>query len=254
MLSKSDIQKIRECLYECNALARDFRAKGLEISYKEDNSPVTNADTAISKHIGKVLAGLYADIDIICEEGEIKQPNSECFWLIDPIDGTRGYVKGYNLYTINIGLVKGEHAEYGFISVPESDRIYYTDEVKNLIIEEAGNIIEIPEPENEYKAVLSGDHSQRSKAHEIMRRHGIVNYEYIPCSVKFCLVASGAADIYPRHGATMEWDTAAGTAIVKASGGIVNDLDDYELLYNKDDLVNKGFIAYSKRLVEQGNL
>lgn len=253
MLSKNDIDKIKDCLYECNSIARECRAKGLEISYKEDKSPVTNADIEISKYIRETLLKLYPDLEVICEEGDGKKPVNENFWLIDPIDGTRGYVKGYNIYSINIALVIAKNAEYGFITVPESDRIYYTDENKNLLVEEAGKFVEVERPE-EYKAVLSGDHSQRARAHEIMMQHDIANYEYIPCSVKFCLVAAGEADIYPRYGTTMEWDTAAGSALIKAAGGIVNDLDGYELLYNKDGLENKGFIAYSKRLIERGAL
>lgn len=252
MLTKSDIQKITNCLYECNSIARDLRSKGLEISYKKDKSPVTNADTAISKHIASILTELYPEIDIICEENEVRNSDGEYFWLIDPIDGTRGYIKNHNIYSVNIGLVKGDIAQYGFISVPDSERIYYCDENQKLQLEESRKIIDIQEPSGEFKAVLSGDYSQKAKAHEIMRMHEITNYEYVPCSVKFCLIAIGAADIYPRYGRTMEWDTAAGSALIKASGGIINDLEGYELGYSKDDLVNEGFIAYSKRLVERG--
>jgi len=250
MLSESDIESIKQIIIESSHLARELRKAGLEITHKADKSPVSNADLAISALINSGLSKLYPDIKIICEEGENKLAGEKEFWLVDPIDGTRGYIKDYDIYSINIALVIGNYARYGFISIPESGRIYYTDSQGAFRIE--GEDAIAPKRGREYKAVLSGDYSQKAMAHNIMEQHNITSYEYIPCSAKFCLIASGEADLYPRYGRTMEWDTAAGSAIVRASGGIVADVKGFnEMQYGKEDLVNTGFIAYSQRLKER---
>lgn len=247
MLTESDIDFIKNLLYESNFIAKSYRLEGLEVSLKPDKSFVSNADIAISKYLSENLAKIDIDAHIISEEGDLSFDRGEVFWLVDPIDGTRGYVKGYDLYSVNIALIHKGVPIFGFISIPESGYIYYTDIAGNLVVE-TKNGIENPPPSIELKAVLSGDPAQKSISDQLMKQYNIRHYEYIPSSVKFCLIASGEADLYPRHGRTMEWDTAAGSALIKASGGIVRDLDGNDLVYNKDGLVNKGFIAYSKRL------
>jgi 3'(2'), 5'-bisphosphate nucleotidase len=245
MLAKNDIEKIKALLYEANNMAKYYRKKGLDISYKKDNSPVTNADIAISEYLVKELSKISPEIQIISEESNNNIPTQDVFWLIDPIDGTRGYIKGDNLYTVNIGLVNKTMPLYGFITIPESDMLYYTETPEILKIERAG--VEVSLPQNEsLKAVISQIDHQITM--DIMSKHGITDYEYFPCSAKFCFIASGAADLYPRCGTTMEWDTAAGGALINASGGIMLDLEGKIMSYGKENLVNKGFIAYSKRL------
>ena len=247
MLSRSDIEKIKALLYEANNMAKYYRKKGLDISYKPDNSPVTNADIAISEFLVQELSIISPDIEIISEESYTTPPKHGLFWLIDPIDGTRGYIEGDDLYTVNIGLVSQNMPLYGFITIPEKDMLYYTYAPDMLKIECKG--VETSASCNEsLKAVISEmDHHATM---DIINKHGITEYEYFPCSAKFCFIASGEADLYPRCAKTMEWDTAAGGALINASGGIMLNMEEKNFSYGKENLVNTGFIAYSKRLAE----
>ena len=245
MISKSDIEKIKALLYEANNMAKWYRGKGLDISYKKDKSPVTNADIAISEYLVKELSIISPNIQIISEESEYDMPVQDLFWLIDPIDGTRGYIKGDNLYTVNIGLISKNMPLYGFITIPELDMLYYTETPQILKIEHSGLEVKLQKNE-QLKAVISEIDHKISM--DIIAQHNITEYEYLPGSAKFCFIASGEADLYPRYGKTMEWDTAAGGALINASGGIMLDFEKKVFSYGKEDLVNKGFIAYSKRL------
>ena len=246
MLSKSDITKIKDLLYVANEIAVKCQRSGLEISYKEDKSPITNADIAISNYITEELSKITPDIPVISEEGA-NRTFSEVFWLVDPIDGTRGYVSGEQLYTVNIGLIVNRVPLYGFISVPESGLIYYTDQPDLLKIESGGKIVDYTTSSEEFRAVIS--HNVGKKVLNIIAQHGIKEYSIIPCSVKFCIIASGGADLYPRIGRTMEWDTAAGHALVNAAGGRICDMNGKTLSYGKKGFINGSFIAYSQRLL-----
>lgn len=249
MISNQDIEFIKDILYESNSMARFYQKNDLEVYCKSDNSPVTKADIEISKYLENNLANRFANIEIISEEGDNARPETNLFWLIDPIDGTRNYIRGNKLYTINIGLIDNNKATYGFITIPESDRIYYTKNPNKLLIEEKEKQIELCDYGEELKGILSYEAHKKGEALEVLRKHNIANYQFMPCSAKFCLIASGEADLYPRYGETMEWDTAAGSALISASGGKTISIDTGdELSYKKPNLVNGGFLAYSKRL------
>ncbi len=245
MLSESDIKKIKSFLYEANSMALWHLKSGLEILYKNDHSPVTNADIAISKYLTESLSNIIPGVPVISEEGDEEQVG-DLFWLVDPIDGTKGYIKGKDLYTVNIGLISHAKPIYGFVSQPSSNMLYYTAAPDLLKIEHDGSEYPPSEITSDLKAVISHDSGKDTK--EIMEKHGISSYEILSCSIKFCLVASGDADLYPRFGRTMEWDTAAGHALINAAGGKLCDLEGNILTYGKEGLVNEGFIAYSKRL------
>ncbi|MGV2432115.1 MAG UNVERIFIED_CONTAM: 3'(2'),5'-bisphosphate nucleotidase CysQ [Rickettsiaceae bacterium] len=254
MLSKNNIDLIKALLYEANSVAKQCRQNGLEVSCKSDDSCVTNADIAIGKFLKSEIAKITPEIQIICEE-EPESPKSDTFWLIDPIDGTNGYIHGDSLYAINVCLVIKNIPLYGFISVPESDHIYYNYDQDGIKIEYSGKDMQlVTNNQNKLKALISYEPLEREKSIAIIKKYNIDNYKYIPCSIKFCLIASGIADLYPRYGRTMEWDTAPGSALINASGGIILDMEGNTLSYGKENLENKGFIAYSKRLAEMHKL
>ena len=247
MLSKSDINKIKEIILSASEIASRIAKSGIEVSYKSDGSPVTNGDIEVSRYIMQHLNKILPDVAIISEEEEIPSHNGKTFWLVDPIDGTKSYIKGDPLYTINIGLVIDGVPIFGFIKNPATGHLYFTSETGEMMIECQGTQVLCNRNPGDPKALLSTHASSAVK--DIILQHDITSYEIIPGAIKFCIIASGDADIYPRHGETMEWDTAAGHALIRAAGGDIFGLDGNMLQYGKPAFLNKGFIAYSKRLV-----
>ncbi len=246
MLSKNDINRIKEIILGASDIATDIVNSGIEVTIKSDGSPVTNGDIAVSKYIMEHLSAL-SDLPIISEEEEIPLDFGRSFWLVDPIDGTRSYIKGEPLYTVNIGLILDGIPVFGFVKNPATGHLYYTSETGEMIIECQGEQVFCNSDARDLKAVISTHASSSIK--DIMAQHDITSYEVIPGAIKFCIIASGDADLYPRHGNTMEWDTAAGHALIRAVGGEIFDLEGNVLQYGKPELLNKGFIAYSKRLL-----
>lgn len=240
------IRSLKSLITEAGRIALMTRDLGLIVSYKGDNSPVTNADKEISDFIYNGLMALTPTIPIICEEREIVTLNEEQFWLIDPIDGTKSYVKGEDTYTVNIALIKNGMPVIGLIYQPSMHKLYYTDANNVLRVEQ--NDVEVNFdvlPKNHYSAVVSSRWSN-SDTKNFLEKHLITKVVSVPSSIKLCLIAEGKADIYPKFGTTMEWDIAAGHALIKANGGNVVDLDGNELVYQKKNFLNPHFYAYSR--------
>lgn len=240
------IQSLKELIVYTGQLAVSHKAKGLTVENKEDDSPVTNADKEISKIIIEKLKVLTPDIEIISEEEPPINLKADTFWLVDPIDGTRSYVRGEETYTVNIGLIKNNIPTLGLIYIPEMQKLYYVDANGNLKIEHAGIAQTIPEilKNNNYKAVVSSHYSNRL-TRRFLKDYSINEVMNIPSSIKLCLVAEGSADIYPKFGQTMEWDIAAGHALIRATGGDVVDLSGHTLTYGKPHFENPHFLACS---------
>lgn len=240
------IQSLKELIVNTGQIAIAHREKGLTVENKEDNSPVTNADKEISKIIIDKLKSLTPDIEVISEEGPLSDIKSDSFWLVDPIDGTRSYVRGEDSYTINIGLIKNNIPTLGLIYIPEMHKLYYVDAFGNLKIEHAGQPQHLQESirNDNYKAVVSSQYSNRL-TRRFLKDYSINEVMNIPSSIKLCLVADGSADIYPKFGQTMEWDIAAGHALIRATGGDVLDLDGHTLTYGKPNFANPHFLACS---------
>lgn len=256
------IEQLKSVIVRAGQIAIEKKQQGLEIFYKSDNSPVTNADKEISNFISLQLRKLTPDIVVICEE----QPKDVAitngtFWLIDPIDGTRSYIKGEATYTVNIGLIDNFGPSFGMIYQPELYKLYYTDHLGNLVIEivaESDDSELNPlfirqetlkqEDNNEvfYKAVV-GHHHYNKDTKDFLQKHAVTNISAIPSSIKLCLIAEGKADIYPRFGQTMEWDIAAGHAIINSAGGNIVDGNGSNIIYGKPDFSNPNFFACSKR-------
>lgn len=247
MLSKSDINKIKEIIFSASDIASRLAKSGVEISYKSDGSPVTNGDIEVSRYIMQHLDKILPDVPIISEEEELPVRIENTFWLVDPIDGTKSYINGDPLYTVNIGLIVDGMPIFGFIKNPATGYLYFTSESGEMMIECQGAQVLCNQDPGDLKALLSTHASSAVK--DIILQHDITSYEIIPGAIKFCIIASGDADIYPRHGETMEWDTAAGHALIRATGGDIFGLDGNVLRYGKPNFLNKGFIAYSKRLI-----
>jgi 3'(2'), 5'-bisphosphate nucleotidase len=229
-------------------------SEGIDVKTKEDGSPLTRADTASHKIIESGLRQLEPIFPIISEEGNLKEvsmENLEIYWLIDPLDGTKEFVKGLDEYTVNIALIENSDPILGVIYVPVPKILYYA--AKGLGAWKVGRgseakRIHASENESPKRAVVSRSHL--SKETELfLNRLGIKEVIKHGSSLKMCAVAEDSADIYPRFGPTCLWDTGAGTAIAKEAGCVVVDLQGKELRYNpKMDLKQYGFIVYPQQL------
>jgi len=241
------INALKDLIINTGKIALDIKKTKILIDTKSDGSVVTNADKEISKIIYQNLQALTPKVPIVCEEQPLPTLDDNDFWLVDPIDGTRSYVSGKSTYTINIGLIKNGVPTIGLIYQPETAKLYYTDKSGQLKIEQYSKEIPIVhKPKEEgFNAVVGFYHSNKATK-EFLDKYSFDKIDAIGSSIKLCLIAEGSADIYPKFGQTMEWDIAAGHALIKAAGGNILDLNGKEITYSKKSFVNPNFLACSK--------
>jgi 3'(2'), 5'-bisphosphate nucleotidase len=225
--------------------------KGFSVEYKDDRSPLTEADKASNNLIVNKLTGLYPNIPILSEESKNipfeKRKNWKYFWLIDPLDGTKEFIKKNGEFTVNIALIHSNRPILGVVYVPVKDILYYADKNGSFKQEKNNNPEKLkPKENNRDKLIVAASRSHFNKeTKEYIESLG-KEYELISAgsALKLCLVAEGKADIYPRLGPTMEWDTAAAHSIVKFAGKkVINYEANEELTYNKENLLNPWFIV-----------
>lgn len=224
------------------------------VEYKRDNSPLTEADLASHEIIVEGLRRLTPDCPVLSEESsEIpfdQRSSWSHFWLVDPLDGTKEFLRRNGEFTVNIALMYAGLPILGVVYAPVIDKMYYAARGAGAWKAEGGVVSPIQaartaETENgALRVVVSRSHGS---GEENLDRFtgGAQNCEFISMgsSLKFCLVAEGAADLYPRTGPTMEWDTAAAHCIVEEAGGQVTDIDGNAMTYNKPVLLNPGFVV-----------
>lgn len=231
------------------------------VEYKEDLSPLTAADRASHRVISAGLTGLFPDIPILSEEGREQdcetRKNWKRFWLVDPLDGTKEFVKRNGEFTVNIALIEGRYPVFGLIYAPCMDLMYYGGWQEARRVEGSGppRPIQVSRPTDAITVVESRSHPsaefERFMA-GISSRYSRIERLQRGSSLKFCAVAEGGAHLYPRFGPTMEWDTAAGQAIVEAAGGAVLGPDGERLACNKTTLRNDSFLVTSEPTIRPG--
>lgn len=228
-------------------LMRYFR-DGFATQHKPDQSPVTDADLAANRFICEALLKLTPDIPVVAEEDEVvTREKHAMFWLVDPLDGTKAFVKREPEFSVNIGLIKDRRPVLGVLYAPPQDILYYGAVGQGAFRIMNGTATVIAAREAPEKLVITRSKSHPSAATAAyLRNLNIGEMISMSSAIKFCLVAEGRADIYPRFGRTMEWDTAAGHAIVEAAGGRVETADGKPLVYGKPGFENPPFIAYGK--------
>ncbi len=229
---------------------RDF-----EVEYKGDSSPLTEADKAAHKIIVEGLQNLNHNIPILSEEGKLLdyeiRKDWESFWLVDPLDGTKEFVKKNGEFTVNIALIEGQTPVFGVVYAPYLDWMYYTDESSSYKSENGSSPQKLPIPNHETNHALKIVGSRSHQSQDFLdylkgfeAKNQKIELISMGSSLKLCLVAEGKADIYPRLGPTMEWDTAAAHAIVlKAGKKVLEHNSQSSLLYNKKNLLNPWFIV-----------
>lgn len=223
-------------------------AAGFEVEVKTDQSPVTVCDRAAEKIILDALAIAAPGVPVIAEEevaaGRIPA-HGDIYFLVDPLDGTKEFVRGGDDYTVNIGLIVGGSPRLGVVYQPALDRLHLGLVGRGAWLEEDGSRRAITtRPLGQARdAVASKSHFNQATADYLEQAIGACEHVSVGSSLKFCIVAEGRADIYPRLSPTSEWDTAAGHAVLLAAGGRVDGLDGRPLAYGKTAFLNRGFCA-----------
>jgi 3'(2'), 5'-bisphosphate nucleotidase len=250
MITKESLQPVFGIAERAGAAILEVYAGHFEVSDKADQTPLTLADLRSHELIANGLRELDARIPVLSEEGSSipfeQRREWSRYWLIDPLDGTREFVSRNGEFTVNIALIENHQAIAGVVYVPVRDTLYFGTQHDG-----AWRVINSGEPEK-----IAVSRIQQPLRVVGSRSHRDVEFAKLlpklePCelvsvgsSIKFCLVAEGSADFYPRFGPTSEWDTAAAQAVLEAAGGAVITFDGSPLRYNtKDSLLNPGFIA-----------
>jgi 3'(2'), 5'-bisphosphate nucleotidase len=247
-MDKQLVIELKKVIIEAGRMALDYREAGLTVERKQDDSPVTNADKEISSFIHSHLINLTPDIPIICEErSPVTIDKARSFWLIDPIDGTRSYISNKDSFTVNIALVDNQQAAYGFVYQPTIDRLYYTDENKKFCIEVGGKFVPNNVHQQDGFVAVVSSRSFNEKTAAYLKKNNFLEIIAVPSSIKLCMVAEGVSDVYPKFGPTMEWDIAAGHALICSAGGSVVTQEGRVLDYAKKGFENPSFLAISKK-------
>ncbi len=238
--------------------------RDIDVQYKDDKSPITEADR-ISHHI--ILEGLKkinTNVPVLSEEGKDipyeKRMNWEYFWLVDPLDGTKEFIKKNGEFTVNIALIHRQKPVFGVVYAPALNKLYYGGKDFGGYMVEKGEKVKLEgNPLNRDKLVVVASRSHINEEtkefiESLKRFYRDIETTSIGSSLKICLLAEGKADIYPRIGPTMEWDTAAAHAVLNSVGGRIvvynnqktlRELEESdELIYNKKNLLNPYFVAY----------
>lgn len=243
------------------------------VEQKEDRSPLTLADRRSHEIIHQLLASENSPLPLLSEEGRDipyeERKAWEYYWLVDPLDGTKEFVKRNGEFTVNIALIHKDRPVMGVVLVPVKDILYFAAEgtgafklsdtswINNGLSfkELAGKADRLPMKTEmragTFTAIASRSHMSaetNSYLDGLKKEYGEIEIVSAGSSLKFCLIAEGTADIYPRFGPTMEWDTAAGQAIVEQAGGMVLKHETNEpLRYNKENLLNPWFIVRQRK-------
>ncbi len=261
MFSSDDLKRL---VHDVNNIAQGGGKKinnyfnaSYEVNYKQDKSPVTTADLAANEYITDHLKTLTPDLPLISEESaEVAfQHRSHWneFWLIDPLDGTREFIKNKPDFTVNIALIQGNQPVLGVIYLPVENCLYFAT-VNNGAFKSSSNkkcnSIAAKNLTNESPRVCGSRANPGKSMQKFLESIGDHQLISRGSSIKSCLVADGSVDIYPRFGPTCEWDTAAAQCIVEQAGGSLTNLKLEKLQYNKESLLNPSFLAYGDKNID----
>jgi 3'(2'), 5'-bisphosphate nucleotidase len=221
---------------------------GFEVETKGDESPVTVCDRAAEMIILRALAECAPGVPVIAEEevaaGRIPA-HGHTYFLVDPLDGTKEFVRGGDDYTVNIGLIVDGQPRLGVVYQPAIDKLWGGVVGDDAFLEDSSGRIPIRTRQlgSDRAAVASKSHFNQATADYLEKAIGACGHVSVGSSLKFCIVAEGRADIYPRLSPTSEWDTAAGHAVLLAAGGRVDGPEGAPLAYGKKAFLNRGFCA-----------
>ena len=231
-----------------------YNAEDFEVRSKSDASPVTEADELADALISEGLAEAFPSLPIVTEEQAASHRQTVAtFLIVDPLDGTKEFVQRRGDFTVNIALIENGVPTRGVVYAPAKERLFYTD-ADGRTVEEAAphdpaapgatTPLSVSTPDPEALVVVASKSHRDQATDDYINRYKVSDFRSAGSSLKFCLVAAGEADLYPRLGRTMEWDTAAGQAVLLGAGGRVVRFDSHEpLVYGKGGFENPFFIA-----------
>ena len=259
MLSKENLLEIVNISVDAGEVILNYYNENVDVIYKDDESPLTKADLASHKIITDSIKKITPDIPILSEEEFIDwkiRKKWKKYWLIDPLDGTKEFIKKNDEFTVNIALIENNRPILGVIYTPALNELFYS--IKNFgsykiltkkklnTLKEAKRISINKKKSNKIKIVGSRSHSNPILDKWVNKNFNEFDILQKGSSLKFCLIAEGSADIYPRFGPTSEWDIAAGHIILEEAGGKLKSIENKEILYNeKENILNPDFFAYS---------
>lgn len=233
-----------------------YNSDDFDVKTKSDDSPVTAADEAADAIISAGIREAFPDVTLITEEQSASHSEkSDTFIIVDPLDGTKEFIHRRGDFTVNIAYVVDGVPIRGVVYAPAKNRLFYT-QADGQTVEETGAFdkeaigpvspISVSTPDNAALMIVASKSHRDQATEDYINKYAIKDSRSAGSSLKFCLVATGEADIYPRVGRTMEWDTAAGHAVLNGAGGQVVRFDDHTpLTYGKPEYANPFFIAYA---------
>ena len=233
-----------------------YDADDFEVKVKSDSSPVTEADEAADALISAGLRAAFPDVTLVTEEQAASHSaQADRFLIVDPLDGTKEFINRRGDFTVNIAYVDSGVPIRGVVYAPAQGRMFYTladgqsvEEKGDLSLDVVGELtpIRVATPDNGALMVVASKSHRDQSTDDYIAKYAVQDMKSAGSSLKFCLVATGEADLYPRVGRTMEWDTAAGHAVLSGAGGHVVRFDDHApLIYGKPGYANPFFIAYA---------
>ncbi|AUQ76105.1 3'(2'),5'-bisphosphate nucleotidase CysQ [Phaeobacter piscinae] len=233
-----------------------YNSDEFEVKVKSDESPVTAADEAADALISAGLRAAFPDVMLVTEEqADSHSKSGDTFLIVDPLDGTKEFIHRRGDFTVNIALVENGVPTRGVVYAPARSRMFFTL-ADGSAVEETGAFdptaigeikpIRVADSDNDALMVVASKSHRDQATDDYINKYAVKDSKSAGSSLKFCLVATGEADLYPRVGRTMEWDTAAGHAVLGGAGGQVVRFDDHSpLTYGKEGYANPFFIAYA---------
>ena len=221
----------------------------VELTVKADESPLTQADKAAHNLIEQRLKGLTPDWVVVSEESDdvVKSLRTQLpvYWLVDPLDGTKEFIKRNGEFTVNIALIVNGESVFGVVGVPVQNKLYWGGKDYGCWLKTVDGVTRLPvtEKKGEVLRIVGSRSHVNSETAEYLQKLGAHELVSVGSSLKFCLLAEGKADLYPRLGPTCEWDTAAAQAVLEGAGGKVETLAGQPLCYSKPDILYPWFVA-----------
>ncbi|MEQ9692850.1 3'(2'),5'-bisphosphate nucleotidase CysQ [Shimia sp. SDUM112013] len=236
-----------------------YNSDDFDVKVKSDDSPVTEADEAADAIIAAGLTKEFPDVMLVTEEqADSHAAKGDTFLIVDPLDGTKEFIHRRGDFTVNIAYVENGVPQRGVVYAPAKNRMFFTqadgqsvEETGDFALDVTGDVtpINVADSDNEALLVVASKSHRDQATDDYINKYNVKDSKSAGSSLKFCLVATGEADLYPRVGRTMEWDTAAGHAVLLGAGGNVVRFDDHTpLTYGKEDFANPFFIAYAPKV------